>query len=194
MNENKDHVVFISVHFDYLGFMKAVEKFCKAAMLFFIVFSRMCFKFFERTSAPRNYTWAKVQLVDLTGPEKVKEMSCFYYYRWKALPIRRSFCGGRYGAVKPLIEKAFHGYYATVIAYGQTASEKTFTMGTDFDGNINDRIGLLPRAVEDVFAKIQAVPNHAVAVECSCVELYNEKFFDLLLTNSLPLKNPRRSE
>lgn len=70
-----------------------------------------------------------------------------------------------------------------VLAYGQTGSGKTHTMGTTFKGIMNEEMGIIPRAVTDIFTKIETMTDHEFTVNCSFVELYNEKCYDLLSPN-----------
>ncbi|RKP05587.1 P-loop containing nucleoside triphosphate hydrolase protein [Thamnocephalis sphaerospora] len=87
--------------------------------------------------------------------------------------------------VVPLLDKFFDGYNATVLAYGQTSSGKTHTMGT---GNAydygNDDVGIIPRAIFETFDRIfhaqQARSNTRFQVRVSFLEIYNEELIDLL--------------
>jgi len=49
------------------------------------------------------------------------------------------------------------------LAYGQTGSGKTFTMGTGFEltGIAADQVGIIPRAVKQLFAGINARQEEA---------------------------------
>ena len=97
----------------------------------------------------------------------------------------------------------FRGYNTTIIAYGQTASGKTYTMngpaaaaapGLDDDnaGNrhprsslsraaaaLNESDGILPRAVHDLFAARRAGQREA-KIRLSYLEIYNDAIRDLL--------------
>lgn len=75
------------------------------------------------------------------------------------------------------------GYNVTILAYGQTGSGKTHTMGTTFDGNSDgEHVGVIPRAVSDIFEHIECMPDHQFDVHCSFMELYQEQLYDLLST------------
>lgn len=87
-------------------------------------------------------------------------------------------------AVKPMVLKLFSGYNVTILAYGQTGSGKTYTMGTTFDGVQSDEMGVIPRAVGEIFDRIASMPENEFTVQCSFVELYQEKLYDLLSPNS----------
>lgn len=87
-------------------------------------------------------------------------------------------------AVKSMVLKLFSGYNVTILAYGQTGSGKTHTMGTTFDGNRSDEMGVIPRAIDDICEMIASMPDHEFTVECSFVELYQEKLYDLLSQSS----------
>uniref|UniRef100_A0A3Q3AIB3 Kinesin family member 21A n=1 Tax=Kryptolebias marmoratus TaxID=37003 RepID=A0A3Q3AIB3_KRYMA len=91
-----------------------------------------------------------------------------------------------------LIDGCFEGYNATVFAYGQTGSGKTYTMGTGFDVNIGeDELGIIPRAVNHLFAGIeerrraaaeQGRPVPEFKINAQFLELYNEEVLDLFDT------------
>lgn len=86
-------------------------------------------------------------------------------------------------AIRPMVLELFSGCNATILAYGQTGSGKTHTLGTNFDGKQlrwNDEIGVLPRAVREIFEKIAAMPSDVVTVQCSFVKLCQETLYDLL--------------
>lgn len=87
-------------------------------------------------------------------------------------------------AVESLLDPLFKGYNVTILAYGQTGSGKTHTMGTAFDGSTNNSVGVIPRAVDDIFKKIAEDPETEFKVTCSFMELYQERLYDLLSTKS----------
>ncbi|KRK06078.1 uncharacterized protein Dyak_GE16938, isoform B [Drosophila yakuba] len=82
--------------------------------------------------------------------------------------------------VRDKMKKLLHGYNVTILAYGQTGSGKTYTMGTAFNGVLDDHAGVIPRAVHDIFQAIAEMrEDFRFAVTCSYVELYQEQFYDL---------------
>ena len=81
------------------------------------------------------------------------------------------------------IVDVLEGYNSTVICYGPLRSGKTFTMtGT------RDNFGIIPRAFEEVFARINAMvqnqPNSHYYLELCYVEMYNNYIRDLLVNLS----------
>ncbi|XP_063774231.1 centromere-associated protein E isoform X2 [Pseudophryne corroboree] len=75
----------------------------------------------------------------------------------------------------PIIRSALQGYNGTIFAYGQTSSGKTYTMmGTP------DNLGIIPRAVQEVFHIIQEAPDREFLLRVSYMEIYNETVTDLL--------------
>jgi Kinesin motor domain len=73
------------------------------------------------------------------------------------------------------------GYNVTILAYGQTGSGKTHTMGTNNNGGEEEcNRGVIPRAMTDIFQKIESTPTHDFEVTCSFIELYQENLYDLL--------------
>lgn len=84
-------------------------------------------------------------------------------------------------SVRPLLEKLSAGYNVTILAYGQTGSGKTYTMGTNYDGEEDETMGVIPRAINDIFELIKEGENESdVTVNCSFMELYQENLYDLL--------------
>ncbi|KAF2071689.1 hypothetical protein CYY_006989 [Polysphondylium violaceum] len=87
----------------------------------------------------------------------------------------------------PIVKDFLDGYHGTIIAYGQTASGKTFTIygeeGNDDQGESN--YGIIPRVIEDIFFGIQKMREEnssisiAFALKMSAFELYKEKINDL---------------
>ncbi|KAK2505630.1 hypothetical protein MC885_013086 [Smutsia gigantea] len=75
----------------------------------------------------------------------------------------------------PIIDSAIQGYNGTIFAYGQTASGKTYTMmGSE------DYLGVIPRAIHDIFQKIKKFPDREFLLRVSYMEIYNETITDLL--------------
>ena len=73
-------------------------------------------------------------------------------------------------------------HIATIFAYGQTGTGKTYTMeGFNKDGNVENR-GVIPRAIEQIFSYIQrnASPRMRFLVRASYLQIYNEQISDLL--------------
>lgn len=99
-----------------------------------------------------------------------------------------------YPVVQPLVARFLEGYNATVLAYGQTSSGKSYTMGTsivdvEFESLVAGRTpdpqtGIIPRAIADIFGQIKQAQNKSGAVnytaKVSFVEIYNEELIDLL--------------
>ncbi|XP_063706731.1 chromosome-associated kinesin KIF4 [Culicoides brevitarsis] len=95
-------------------------------------------------------------------------------------------------AVEPMIENLFKGYNITILAYGQTGSGKTYTMGTASNGEEGQNMGVIPRAVREIFEKIQEKDDSDVKITCSFYELYNEEVFDLLTDENVSRENSVR--
>ncbi|KAI9015324.1 P-loop containing nucleoside triphosphate hydrolase protein [Phycomyces nitens] len=85
--------------------------------------------------------------------------------------------------VKSLIDQAMDGYNATVFAYGQTASGKTYTMMRN-----EQEPGVIPRAVNEVFENIRKTTNKEFLLRVSYLEIYNEMIRDLLAPNNTDIK------
>ncbi|KAH8387539.1 hypothetical protein KR093_007683, partial [Drosophila rubida] len=86
--------------------------------------------------------------------------------------------------VRSKLKKLLHGYNVTILAYGQTGSGKTYTMGTAFNGVMDENVGVIPRAVHEIFEETAAMEADChFKITCSFVELYQEQFFDLFSPN-----------
>ena len=84
-------------------------------------------------------------------------------------------------AVKKIVKQLFRGYNVTVLAYGQTVSGKTHSMGTAYSAEDDPVLeGVIPRSVKDIFSYIAENQNVEFLVKVSYMELYNEQLFDLL--------------
>lgn len=97
-----------------------------------------------------------------------------------------------YTSVQPLLSRFLDGYNVTVLAYGQTSSGKSYTMGTslgdvDFEALVNGerpdpQVGIIPRAVAEIFNSLQSKESstHRATAKTSFIEIYNEELIDLL--------------
>ena len=52
---------------------------------------------------------------------------------------------------KPAVQSVLEGYNATIFAYGQTGTGKTFTMEGFKYSDANSERGIIPRSVEEIF-------------------------------------------
>ncbi|XP_077253240.1 kinesin-like protein NACK1 [Tasmannia lanceolata] len=107
----------------------------------------------ERSSLPVSYTFDKV-----FGPACLTEM----VYEEGAKDVALS---------------ALTGINATIFAYGQTSSGKTFTMR-----------GITECAVNDIYRHIFNTPERDFTIKISALEIYNEIVRDLLNPDSSPLR------
>ncbi|CAG9759578.1 unnamed protein product [Ceutorhynchus assimilis] len=82
-------------------------------------------------------------------------------------------------AAAPLVEQIFEGYNATIFAYGQTGTGKTFTMtGNDKDPELK---GIIPNTFIHIFQKIaNSTEDRSFVVKVMYLEIYNEEVRDLL--------------
>ncbi|KAF9687744.1 hypothetical protein SADUNF_Sadunf02G0124800 [Salix dunnii] len=78
---------------------------------------------------------------------------------------------------KPVVESVLDGYNGTVMAYGQTGTGKTFTLGHLGDDDTSSR-GIMVRAMEDILAEISLETD---SVSVSYLQLYMEAVQDLLV-------------
>ncbi|WWC70286.1 uncharacterized protein I206_104236 [Kwoniella pini CBS 10737] len=89
------------------------------------------------------------------------------------------------------VDEFMRGHNITFLAYGQTSSGKSYSMGTtgeevDYSGTeFTPRTGLIPRTVHTIFEKAEEIRQQSgpgASWECrlSFLELYNEEIIDLL--------------
>jgi kinesin family protein 5 len=77
---------------------------------------------------------------------------------------------------KPVVESVLEGYNGTVMAYGQTGTGKTFTLGRLGDEDTSAR-GIMVRAMEDILVNISQDTD---SIMVSYLQLYMETIHDLL--------------
>lgn len=86
-------------------------------------------------------------------------------------------------SVSPLVDTFLAGHNSTLLAYGQTGTGKTHTMGTDGIPTDINQAGMLPRVALTVFDHVQCHHKEGddeYSVECQFLEVYNDDIIDLL--------------
>ncbi|EJD48271.1 C-terminal kinesin [Auricularia subglabra TFB-10046 SS5] len=89
--------------------------------------------------------------------------------------------------VSQLAQSCIDGYNVCIFAYGQTGSGKSFTME---GGPTPDTMGMIPRAVEQVFKTAEHLKSKGweYKLEGQFIEIYNETINDLLGTGEFDKK------
>lgn len=84
--------------------------------------------------------------------------------------------------VRPLVESVLSGFNATIFAYGQTGTGKTYTMeGCKTANNEGlDERGIIPKSFEQIFTHISRTTDKQHLVRTSYLEIYQEDIRDLL--------------
>lgn len=84
-----------------------------------------------------------------------------------------------YEEISLLAQSCVDGYNVCIFAYGQTGSGKSFTME---GGSTEATVGMIPRAVDDVFRAADALRNKGweYKMDGQFLEIYNETINDLL--------------
>ncbi|XP_043709890.1 kinesin-like protein KIN-14U [Telopea speciosissima] len=77
--------------------------------------------------------------------------------------------------VEPIIRSALDGHNVCILAYGQTGTGKTFTM----EGS-NDQLGIVPRALEELFRQASQDSSASFNFSMSMLEVYMGSLRDLL--------------
>jgi kinesin family protein 3/17 len=91
---------------------------------------------------------------------------------------------------KSAVLSVLEGYNATLLAYGQTGTGKTYTM-EGFSNGLNDpQKGIIPRSMEEIFSFIENTSNTSKTfmVRASYLQIYNEVITDLLKKDMTPLQ------
>ncbi|CAG8432689.1 5671_t:CDS:2 [Diversispora eburnea] len=86
-------------------------------------------------------------------------------------------------SIKDVVDKFLEGFNVTILAYGQTSSGKTHTMGTSDNLSLPaESRGIIPRSLETLFTYINSAQykNRKYVMKVSFVEIYNEDLIDLL--------------
>ncbi|XP_020522021.1 kinesin-like protein KIN-UA isoform X2 [Amborella trichopoda] len=93
---------------------------------------------------------------------------------------------------RPVVESVLNGYNGTVMAYGQTGTGKTYTVGRLGKEDPSER-GIMVRSLEDILASTSELDSASV----SYLQLYMESIQDLLVPekNNIPIvEDPRTGE
>lgn len=109
------------------------------------------------------------------GEQTIKEFGRKpYLFDWVFSPQHST--KDLYDAVAaPIVRSCLTGINGTIFAYGQTASGKTWTMMGSPESP-----GLIPRAIQQIFAHIAATTDRIFLLRVSYMEIYNEAVNDLL--------------
>ncbi|CAB4493432.1 unnamed protein product [Rhizophagus irregularis] len=97
-------------------------------------------------------------------------------------------------AILNLIDQFLEGYNVTILAYGQTSSGKTHTMGTNDNSSISSESkGIIPRAMETLFSlmNFSQYKMRQFTIKVSFVEIYNEELIDLLGEQNVDGERPQ---
>lgn len=86
---------------------------------------------------------------------------------------------------KPAVLSSLEGYNATILAYGQTGTGKTHTMGGCSAHHPllgHEARGIVPRCMDEIFKCIEECtnPHERFLVRASYLQIYNEQLSDLL--------------
>jgi len=80
----------------------------------------------------------------------------------------------------PIVESVMKGFNGTVMAYGQTGTGKTYTLGQLGDGaDGHAQRGIMVRAVDDIFDKTSEDKDAKYKIHASYLQLYMETVQDL---------------
>ncbi|KAI7753065.1 hypothetical protein M8C21_016820 [Ambrosia artemisiifolia] len=94
---------------------------------------------------------------------------------------------------KPVVEGVLNGYNGTIMAYGQTGTGKTYTLGKLGKDDASER-GIMVRALEDI---ISGASSPSDSIEISYLQIYMESVQDLLAPEkvNIPIvEDPKNGE
>uniref|UniRef100_A0A452ZLW3 Kinesin motor domain-containing protein n=1 Tax=Aegilops tauschii subsp. strangulata TaxID=200361 RepID=A0A452ZLW3_AEGTS len=84
--------------------------------------------------------------------------------------------------VKPILRSALDGHNVCILAFGQTGTGKTYTMeGT------SDNLGVVPRAIQELFSHAAQDTSSTYSFSISMLEVYMGSLRDLLAPRQQPL-------
>ena len=88
-------------------------------------------------------------------------------------------------AARPLIANVLIGYNATIFAYGQTGTGKTFTM--EGEPTAPELRGIIPNSFAHIFGNIAKESENKKYIDCQFlpVIIYNEVSTNILITGFL---------
>jgi len=101
-----------------------------------------------------------------------------------------------------LLKKVIEGYNATIFAYGQTSSGKTYTMeGYEYQARGGDKppkliikgenYGLVQNSLREIYKQLEQKEKDKLSrttVSCSMLQIYKEKIYDLLNNQNKELR------
>ncbi|XP_055843366.1 kinesin-like protein Nod [Episyrphus balteatus] len=82
--------------------------------------------------------------------------------------------------VMPLVSKVLQGFNCTTLAYGQTGTGKSFTMGLNPESLEGINVGMIPRCIQAILDSKMENELNKSEISASFIEIYSEKVFDLL--------------
>jgi kinesin family protein 6/9 len=108
----------------------------------------------------------------------VNNMTDLYKFNFEKILHNASQDETYEASASEIIQSVVDGYNGTVLCYGQTGAGKTYTMtgsATQFKYR-----GIIPRALNQIYALTSARFDQAVTVRISYAEIYNERIRDLI--------------
>ena len=132
----------------------------------------------ERNKSAKNCIDVDVQLcqINLTNSSDTDLQKVFSYDA--VFPTHISQQAVYEEAGFKLVDSVLDGYNGTIFAYGQTGCGKTHTMMGN--PNVEQLRGIIPRAFEHIFGKIENSGDKNYLIRCSYIEIYNEEIHDLI--------------
>lgn len=76
-------------------------------------------------------------------------------------------------AASPVVNDVLQGFNGTILAYGQTGTGKTYTMGI-LERVRTERAGIIPRSLAHIFSHVSSHPDSTWTVTMSFLQIYLE--------------------
>lgn len=130
-----------------------------------------------------EYTEQGCGVVAKVPPKDDGKVGGTYKFKFDKVFPPESSQGTVFEEISELVQSALDGYRVCIFAYGQTGSGKTHTMLGE-RGHTNDSgLGMIPRAVRQVFESARAMQKDGwtFKLAASFLEIYNEGVRDLLV-------------
>ncbi|CAK4083636.1 unnamed protein product [Aphanomyces euteiches] len=134
----------------------------------------------EWTYSPSLQFGAKV--VHVAPGRHYSQRSFFFDHVWPPTTSQEALYRE---AVFPLVQHVLRGFHGTVLAYGQTGTGKSYTMGFLDPSLPPAQVGIIPRVFEQLFASIaREGPHVRTRITMSFLEIHMENVYDLLVPGS----------
>lgn len=130
-------------------------------------------------------------LIELSNPKETEEPSKDFTF--DAIYDETSTQSDLYESTfRELVDSVLDGYNATIFAYGQTGTGKTYTMEGKWEAE--EHRGVIYNCINHIFTHISSSRNEQYLVRASYLEIYQEELRDLLSKDQKKLEIKERPD